>query len=88
MSVSLKSTEPDEMSADGEANRPRATVGLCATCTHARRIESERGSEFWLCQLSATDARFPKYPRLPVLACSGYSPSEGHDRAAPGHRQA
>jgi len=82
MSVSLKSTEPDEMSADGEANRPRATVGLCATCTHARRIESERGSEFWLCQLSATDARFPKYPRLPILTCPGYAPSSSGDPTA------
>jgi hypothetical protein len=24
--------------------------------------------------LSRTDPRFPKYPRLPVLACSGYEP--------------
>lgn len=51
-----------------------ARVGLCATCIHARRIESERGSVFWLCELSATDPRFPKYPRLPVLSCSGYKP--------------
>jgi len=25
-----------------------------------------------LCQLSLHDPRFPKYPRLPVLACDGY----------------
>lgn len=49
-------------------------AGLCATCIHARRIESERASIFWLCELSATDPRFPKYPRLPVLSCSGYEP--------------
>jgi hypothetical protein len=48
-------------------------AGLCADCLHARRIESPRGSVFILCQLSATDPRFPKYPRLPVLQCSGYT---------------
>jgi hypothetical protein len=48
------------------------TVGLCATCVHARTIHSDRGAIFWLCELSATDPRFPKYPRLPVLACAGY----------------
>jgi hypothetical protein len=47
-------------------------VGLCADCVHAKRIVSERGSVFWMCQLSAADSRFPKYPRLPVLTCSGY----------------
>ncbi len=47
-------------------------AGLCADCLHARRIESERGSVFVMCQLSATDANFAKYPRLPVLSCAGY----------------
>jgi hypothetical protein len=27
---------------------------------------------FYLCQLSKVDPSFPKYPRLPVLKCSGY----------------
>ncbi len=30
---------------------------------------------FFLCQLSSTDPRFPKYPPLPVLACPGYASS-------------
>lgn len=47
-------------------------VGLCASCVHARQIKSDRNAIFWLCELSSTDARFPKYPRLPVLACAGY----------------
>jgi GrpB-like predicted nucleotidyltransferase (UPF0157 family) len=46
--------------------------GLCADCLHARRLESARGSVFILCNLSLSDSRFPKYPRLPVLSCSGY----------------
>jgi hypothetical protein len=49
-------------------------AGLCADCLHARRVESTRGSVFFLCELSLTDSRFPKYPRLPVLSCSGYQP--------------
>ena len=49
-----------------------AKVGLCADCAHAKRIASDRESVFWMCQLSATDSRFAKYPRLPVLSCEGY----------------
>jgi len=45
---------------------------LCASCLHARRVESAKGSGFLLCQLSQSNPRFPKYPRLPVLECSGY----------------
>jgi len=47
-------------------------AGLCASCNNVRRITSDRGSRFYLCELSKTDPRFPKYPRLPVLSCSGY----------------
>ena len=50
------------------------SIGLCARCRHAERITSARGSTFYLCRLSTTDPRFPKYPRLPVLACDGYDP--------------
>ena len=48
------------------------SIGLCATCQHVQRITSDRGSIFYLCKLSAVDPRFPKYPGLPVLSCSGY----------------
>jgi hypothetical protein len=47
-------------------------AGLCSSCTHARRMESDRGSIFIRCDLSLKDPRFAKYPRLPVLTCSGY----------------
>ena len=46
--------------------------GLCATCTHARRVTNDRGSVFVRCNYSTVDPSFPKYPRLPVLACSAY----------------
>jgi hypothetical protein len=47
-------------------------AGLCEDCRHARIIKSDRSSTFLQCQLSFTDPRFAKYPRLPVLRCSGY----------------
>ena len=47
-------------------------AGLCEDCVHARRIVAERGSVFLGCELGLTDPKFPKYPRLPVLTCSGY----------------
>ena len=53
-----------------------ASVGLCANCRNVRRITSDRGSVFYLCELSKVDARFPKYPRLPVLSCAGYKKLE------------
>jgi hypothetical protein len=52
-------------------------AGLCASCVQAKMITSSRGSVFLLCQLSFVDPRFPKYPALPVLACSGYQPVAG-----------
>lgn len=59
-------------------------VGLCATCGHVRTIRSTRGSTFYLCLLSAGDPRFPKYPRLPVQACTGYAsgPAVCHARGS------
>jgi hypothetical protein len=47
---------------------------LCDACRHARRIVNDRGSVFVLCELSRTDTRFPRYPRLPVVACTGFEP--------------
>ena len=51
-------------------------TGLCATCVHVRRVESAKGSVFVLCSLSGTDPHYPKYPRLPVLSCRGYTVRE------------
>jgi hypothetical protein len=52
-------------------------VGLCASCRHQRVVRSGRGSEFSLCLRSRTDPAYPKYPRLPVLACPGHEPRDG-----------
>ena len=65
----------------GAGERPDVTTrvrsaGLCATCRHAEIITSTRGSVFYLCRLSASDPRYPKYPPLPVLMCEGYDAGE------------
>ena len=52
---------------------PFDPVGLCARCRNARTVTT-RNSLYWLCELSRTDPRFPKYPRLPVLECEGFDP--------------
>jgi hypothetical protein len=53
-----------------DANRER--LGLCADCAHARRIESSRGSLFYMCLRAEQDPAFRKYPTLPVRECEGY----------------
>ncbi len=47
-------------------------AGLCNSCRFCRLITNQRGSVFTLCLLSRVDKRFDKYPRLPVLDCSGF----------------
>ena len=49
-------------------------AGLCDHCRHAKRIVSSKGSEFTLCLKHQQDARFAKYPPLPVLSCPGFQP--------------
>jgi hypothetical protein len=58
--------------AGGRQDRPRPDAGLCADCQNAREIRSSRGSVFYLCEYSAIDPAYPKYPRLPVLKCAAY----------------
>ena len=60
---------------------PDRHAGLCASCAHARRVTSARGSTFILCARSQTDARYPKYPPLPVLRCAGHEPRDGEPAA-------
>jgi hypothetical protein len=49
------------------------SAGLCATCEHLR-VQASKTSVFVRCGLAEVDARFPKYPPLPVMACGGYKP--------------
>src|SRR5687768_2545670 len=50
-------------------------IGLCGDCRHSRRVDSNKGATYWLCGRSATDSRYPKYPRLPLRHCTGYEPA-------------
>jgi hypothetical protein len=60
------------MNEEMSAMERRNDAGLCADCVHARGIESSRKSSFILCELSFTDSRFTKYPRLPMISCDGF----------------
>jgi hypothetical protein len=48
------------------------SAGLCAGCLHGKLVVSGRGSRFVLCDRSRTDPRFPRYPTLPVISCTGF----------------
>jgi O-acetyl-ADP-ribose deacetylase (regulator of RNase III) len=48
------------------------TGGLCDACRYCKRIVSGRGSTFRMCLLHEHDARYAKYPPIPVLRCGGY----------------
>jgi hypothetical protein len=50
----------------------RPPAGLCDSCRHQKLIRTGRGSEFSMCLRSKDDARYPKYPRVPVVRCAGY----------------
>ena len=60
---------------------------LCESCAHLREVISGRGSRF-LCLLSRSDDRFPRYPPQPVVRCAGHEPRRddgtAHDEEAPG----
>lgn len=53
--------------------QPAPVDGLCPGCANVKVITNDRGSRFYLCRLSASDQRFPKYPPQPVLACGGFT---------------
>ena len=56
---------------------PADPAGLCSGCAHVQVVTSARGSNFYLCRLSFSDSRFPRYPQIPVLICSGFRPRDG-----------
>jgi hypothetical protein len=69
------------MSAPGQERVPRDPVGLCRSCRNARIVPAG-DRQYWLCRVAAVDARFERYPRLPVIACRGYA--SGPPEAPPG----
>ena len=47
-------------------------AGLCTVCRHCRTVATTRGSVFYRCVRADTEPRFARYPRLPVVSCTGY----------------
>ncbi|HKC26613.1 MAG TPA: hypothetical protein VKB75_01255, partial [Jatrophihabitans sp.] len=60
-----------------------ANAGLCGQCVHALLRPTNRGTVYLRCGLAATDPRFPKYPRLPMLECAGFTVMSTGEAAAP-----
>ena len=52
----------------------RQSAGLCGSCRHAVLRPTRRGTVYLRCALAGPDARYPKYPLLPVIRCDGYLP--------------
>jgi hypothetical protein len=45
---------------------------LCESCHHMKEVISGKGSRFLMCQKSAADNRFQKYPPQPIVQCGGF----------------
>lgn len=70
--------------AEPPPTRPaRRDAGLCDTCLHQVEVRNTRGSVFSLCARSRTDPDYPRYPRLPVLACPGYERADSRSQGVP-----
>jgi len=54
------------------AASPADTVGQCFTCRWMRSTTTRHGSTFFRCARADTDARFARYPTLPMRGCPGY----------------
>lgn len=70
---------PDAVERQALVGRLGVEPGLCTTCRNLRILASRR-STFVLCSLSRTDPRFPRYPRLPVVACVGFERTGSPER--------
>ena len=60
---------------------PAPRAGLCSSGRHAEILRSLR-SAFLRCGRAAADPRYPRYPGLPVLSCSGFEAAAAGEPAA------
>lgn len=49
-----------------------------------RTVVNRRGSTFFRCSLADSDARFVRYPPLPVLECEGFEANPEGDKGEQG----
>ena len=75
---------------EGEPGRSRArslevlaAAGLCRRCDYAG-LKTTTRTTFVRCSRSDTDRRFPRYPLLPVLVCTGFREARREDGEAQG----
>lgn len=50
-----------------------ADPGLCADCQYAKVNETRRGTAYLRCTRAEWDAALVRYPRLPVVECTGFT---------------
>ena len=56
--------------------RPMEMIeSLCETCANMREVRTAK-SRFVLCQLSAANNGYPKYPPQPICRCAGFEPKD------------
>ena len=55
---------------------PLVKPNLCSACRYGKETRNDRASVFLFCLRSKHDPAFPKYPRLPVIACAGFEKKE------------
>jgi hypothetical protein len=55
---------------------------LCESCRKLREVRTAR-SRFLLCELSVSNADYPKYPPQPVVRCEGFQPKDEATGQAP-----
>ena len=48
---------------------------LCESCRSGREVRTAT-SRFLLCELSRTNAHYPKYAPQPIIRCDGYHPQD------------
>jgi hypothetical protein len=52
-------------------------TSLCETCKNVHEVHTTR-SRYLLCELSVTNAIYPKYPPQPIVRCDGYQRRDEH----------
>ena len=68
--------QPGEGAGWVDAGLLGAEPGLCGECAHAKVNRTRRGTAYLRCLRAAWDPAMEKYPRLPVLTCTGFDPGE------------
>lgn len=57
---------------DEALDRALREIGQCVVCSHARKLTSAKGSDFYRCGKAKDDTRLSDYPPLPVVGCHAF----------------